>query len=138
MTDLSRLEALAREATPEALMEDFNDWWIRFGQWRNPSSQTEAAFYGGIDLIRKPLAAALPSLVAEVKALQGAMDSQDGREREAGAKCGIPWEEHGCDWPGAVADRVIHLRAEVKALRAALECLQTDSAKKPCNGPRHE
>lgn len=52
--------------------------------------------------------------------LQGALDAQDRRELLAGEKCGIPWEDHGCDWPAAVAERVVHLRAEVARLTSAL------------------
>lgn len=70
---------------------------------------------------------ALPRLVAdvdrlavEVKRLAGLIESQDRREREAGDKCNILWAEHGCDWPDAVAERVVHLRREVARLREAL------------------
>ncbi len=42
--------------------------------------------------------------------LLGALRAQDERERLAGVKCGIPWEEHGCDWPDAVADEILRLK----------------------------
>lgn len=42
--------------------------------------------------------------------LEGALDSQDERMRKAGKACGILFEEHGCDWPDAVAERLVHLR----------------------------
>jgi hypothetical protein len=47
---------------------------------------------------------------AEVGLLRGAIEAQDGRERAAGAACGVPYEEHGCDWPNAVAEEVARLR----------------------------
>lgn len=55
---------------------------------------------------------------AEVDLLRGAMTAQDDRERQAGEKCGVDYATSGCDWPDAVADRVLHLRAEVERLTA--------------------
>jgi len=48
---------------------------------------------------------------AELAQVKGAMAAQDEREKLAGEKCNILWQEHGCDWPDAVAERVIHLRS---------------------------
>lgn len=42
------------------------------------------------------------------------MEAQDGRERAAGVLAGVSWEEHGCDWPDAVAETVVYLRAALK------------------------
>src|SRR4051812_44435244 len=50
-------------------------------------------------------------LRGDVWLLRGAMDSQDHRERLAGEKCGVPYAEHGCDWPDAAAEEVLRLRA---------------------------
>jgi len=68
------------------------------------------------------------SLKAEVATLKGAMAAQDERERLAGDQCGIPWQEHQCDWPDAVAEALIVSREREypgykreKALRCAAE-----------------
>ena len=53
--------------------------------------------------------------------LQGALTAQDRREQEAGKACGVLWEEHGCDWPMAVAEKVIALRALLTELRRTHE-----------------
>ena len=36
--------------------------------------------------------------------------------REAGARCGVGAELHGCDWPDAVADQVLMLKANNELL----------------------
>lgn len=46
------------------------------------------------------------ALVAEIRLFRGAMDAQDERERQASERCGVPYEQYGCDWPDAVADEV--------------------------------
>ncbi len=56
-------------------------------------------------------------LEAELHECKAASDSQDRREREAGERCGVSYETHGCDWPDAAAERIVFLRAEVKRLR---------------------
>ena len=68
------------------------------------------------------------SLKAEVATLKGAMAAQDERERLAGDQCGVPWQEHQCDWPDAVAEALIVSREREypgykreKALRCAAE-----------------
>ena len=48
--------------------------------------------------------------------MRGAMRAQDEREREAGARCGVGAELHGCDWPDAVADQVLMLKANNELL----------------------
>jgi len=53
---------------------------------------------------------AAESLRKELRLARGAMDAQDDRERAAGEKCGVSWAEAGCDWPDAVADKVLALR----------------------------
>lgn len=69
-----------------------------------------------------------------VKLLQGAIDAQDERERTAGARCAVPYDTYGCDWPEAVADELIafheaakliidSFKDEVKELTAAKELL---------------
>ena len=58
------------------------------------------------------LLAALSSLREERDTVKGAMVAQDEREQRAGALCGVPWAEHGCDWPDAVAEEVCALREE--------------------------
>lgn len=59
-------------------------------------------------------------MMGEQDPLEGAIEAQDQREREAGARCGVSYDVHGCDWPGAVADEVIELRGKVSAIMAAL------------------
>lgn len=49
--------------------------------------------------------------VAERDELKGAMAAQDERERMAGLKCGVRYETAGCDWPDAVAEELIVIRA---------------------------
>lgn len=82
---------------------------------------------------------ALPALLAEVRASRaeiaglkadlamasGTIHAQDDRDRErrAGERCGITYEWHGCDWPDAMAEEVLRLRAERDALKARLEKL---------------
>jgi len=68
------------------------------------------------------------SLKAEVATLKGAMAAQDERERLAGDQCGVPWQEHQCDWPDAVAEALIVSREREypgykreKVLRCAAE-----------------
>lgn len=51
-----------------------------------------------------------PMIARRVRRLLAA---QDEREKAAGAKCSVPYEQHGCDWPDAVADEVLALRARV-------------------------
>lgn len=51
----------------------------------------------------------------------GSMRAQDERERQAGERCGVPTTEHGCDWPDAVADAVLGLRAETARVDVALK-----------------
>lgn len=67
---------------------------------------------------------ALPGLLGEVEALrqrvallEGAGRAQDERERAAGAACGVPYDDAGCDWPEQVADEVLALRAEITHIR---------------------
>jgi hypothetical protein len=64
------------------------------------------------DAIVREAIAEIERLTAERDAIRGAMESQDERERQAGIACGILWDEWGCDWPAAVAERIIHLRRE--------------------------
>lgn len=60
---------------------------------------------------------------------EGAMAAQDERERLAGERCGISTEEHGCDWPDAVAERVVHLRDRLHDAKAAeYQTLQSEVA----------
>lgn len=57
------------------------------------------------------------ALVEEVRSLRGAIASQDARERAAGEKCSVPYDEHGCDWPDAAAEKIVFLRAEIEDLK---------------------
>lgn len=77
----------------------------------------------------------LQDLKQELALVKGAMNAQDERERAAGQLCGIPYEEHGCDWPDAVADalnveRKKRLEAEqdADALRQAIASDITNEA----------
>lgn len=58
------------------------------------------------------LRAEIERLERDRETIRGAMLAQDNREKAAGEKCGVSWMEHGCDWPDAVAETVLVLRAE--------------------------
>ena len=66
---------------------------------------------------------AMPECLDAIELLRGAMLAQDGRERAAGVACGIPYYEHGCDWPEAAADTIVCLRAMIERLRTTLRPL---------------
>ena len=59
--------------------------------------------------------------------LRGAIAAQDEREREAGKKCGVPYELYGCDWPDAVAEEVIALRQRIAALEPKIDAAIKDA-----------
>lgn len=48
---------------------------------------------------------------------KGALAAQDERERKAGIKCGLPYEEYGCDWPDATADLIVSLQKDLRFYR---------------------
>lgn len=77
--------------------------------------------WGGISHLRAEKAQALLEELArlrkECKLLLGAMAAQDEREAQAGARCGVLRESHGCDWPDAVADELSRLRNVEEALK---------------------
>ena len=52
--------------------------------------------------------------------LSGALAAQDRREKDAGIKCGLPYEEYGCDWPDAAAEEILKLRDELSEARDQL------------------
>jgi hypothetical protein len=54
----------------------------------------------------------------EAELLRGAIAAQDERMQQAGKRCGVPWEEWGCDWPDRMADIVIELRAAERKAEA--------------------
>lgn len=56
-------------------------------------------------------------LRAENTILLGAINAQDEREHVAGEHCGVSRLEHGCDWPDAVAERVVWFQEENARLR---------------------
>ena len=58
------------------------------------------------------LRADVERLQQEITHLRGALSAQEERERQAGARCGVPYELSGCDWPDAVAERVLVLQQE--------------------------
>jgi hypothetical protein len=60
-------------------------------------------------------------LRAELSLVRGAMAAQDERERKAGERCGVPYEQHGCDWPEWVADEVLKLRERLKPKPVVIE-----------------
>jgi hypothetical protein len=78
--------------------------------------------------IRRALAAEeqCRRLEAEMGELRASVDSQDIREQRAGELCGVPWPEHGCDWPAAVAERCVLARVRVRLLEAELANLRAD------------
>lgn len=75
------------------------------------------------------------NLTAEVATLRGAMAAQIERERVAGERCGVPYEQHGCDWLEWVADEVLKLRAENAALREKLASVESVSVIGSMVGP---
>jgi hypothetical protein len=60
-------------------------------------------------------------MVRSLALLAGSIDAQDEREQQAGERCGVSRAEHGCDWPDAVAERVLVLTAALTAERKARE-----------------
>jgi len=46
---------------------------------------------------------------------RGAIAAQGEREQQAGERCGVPTLIHGCDWPDAVAEKVIAQRSALQA-----------------------
>ena len=56
------------------------------------------------------------ALKKELAMVRGAMRAQDEREAIAGARCGVGAELHGYDWPDAVADQVLMLKANNELL----------------------
>lgn len=59
---------------------------------------------------------------------RGAMAAQDEREQQAGERCGVSYVLHNCDWPEAVADEVLALRARIAELGEQLEADRTKVA----------
>ncbi len=80
--------------------------------------------------------AQLTALRAEHATLRGALAAQDEREKQAGERCGVPYELHGCDWPDAVAEKLTALRGALtakagqitNAVLAATTTAQADAA----------
>ena len=67
------------------------------------------------------IADALENAIAEIEQLKinvdlqhGASLAQDSREREAGVKCSVIYEESSCDRPDAVAEEILILREELE------------------------
>lgn len=56
----------------------------------------------------------------DVRLLRGSVEAQDEREQRAGEKCGEPWHLNGCDWPDAVADVILGLKADLASTRDAI------------------
>ena len=54
----------------------------------------------------------------EIALLKGAMAAQDEREQKAGERCGVPYEQHGCDWPDWMAEKVLSQAARIAQLEA--------------------
>jgi len=54
------------------------------------------------------------AIIAQRDDALGAMAAQDEREKVAGEMCGVLYHLHGCDWPDAVAERVVALEAQAK------------------------
>jgi hypothetical protein len=51
----------------------------------------------------------IATLEEELRLVRGAMAAQDGREREAGERCGVEYHVYGCDWPDAAAEQILAL-----------------------------
>ena len=54
----------------------------------------------------------------EIALLKGTIASQDEREKKAGERCGVPYEQHGCDWPDWMAEKVLSQAARIAELEA--------------------
>ena len=61
------------------------------------------------------------ALRRKLELARGAIAAQDEREKMAGEACGVSWIEHGCDWPGRVAETVLTLRRRVAELEQVVE-----------------
>lgn len=68
----------------------------------------------------KSAEAELTTLRASLAEYQGAMRAQDQREDAAGVRCGVLRGYSGCDWPDAVAEEVLTLRASLEQARKEL------------------
>lgn len=55
--------------------------------------------------------------------LESIIQSDQQRMRDAGERCGIPYEGHGCDWPEWVADALIGEREKTADLEATIEAM---------------
>lgn len=130
--DLARLEALEKAATIPEWRNDQEAFFapipFSFALWRAIGTMASNEDRALVVAARN----ALPALLAEVRASRaeiaglradlamasGTIHAQDERERRAGERCGITYEQHGCDWPDAMAEEVLRLRAERDALVA--------------------
>ena len=54
----------------------------------------------------------------EIALLKGAIAAQDEREQKAGERCGVPYEQHGCDWPDWMAEQVLSQAARIAQLES--------------------
>ena len=73
----------------------------------------------GIDanpLSDEHITGAVDELLAQRNDALGAMAAQDEREKVAGEMCGVLHHLHGCDWPDAVAERVVSLEEKILAI----------------------
>lgn len=52
----------------------------------------------------------------EIALLKGAISAQDEREQKAGERCGVPYEQYGCDWPDWMAEKVLWQAARIAQL----------------------
>ena len=50
--------------------------------------------------------------------LKGTIAAHEERNRKAGERCGVPYEQHGCDWPGWMAEKVLSQAARIAELEA--------------------
>lgn len=64
-------------------------------------------------------------LEEKIELTRGAMQSQDGREREAGERCGVDYNEFGCDWPAAAADKINFLRTALAEAQRVVAYLKS-------------
>jgi len=50
--------------------------------------------------------------------LKGSIAAHEERNRKAGERCGVPYEQHGCDWPDWMAENVLSQAARIAQLEA--------------------
>lgn len=120
-----RYEKLSQRAEELGILAEYNGECAVKAQSELQSAQKERdANY----VIAKSWESALDAKVEELESaqqtildLQGAMSAQDERERLAGERCQVLKEHSGCDWPDAVAEKVLEQEQTIRDLNKQLD-----------------